>query len=58
MATPVSGSVRKLFRSLDMDAIKDILGMAVVGVLMTVAVPFVFMAACIWQLWEIVNESY
>ena len=41
-----------------MDAIKDILGMAVVGVLMTVAIPFVFMLACIWQLWEIVNETY
>ena len=41
-----------------MDAIKDILGMAVVGVLMTVAVPFVFMLACAWQLWDIVNEDF
>ena len=41
-----------------MDAIKDILGMAVVGVLMTVAVPFVFMAARVWQLWDIVNEDF
>jgi len=40
-----------------MDAIKDILGMAVVGVLMTVAVPFVFVAACLWQLWEIAYEN-
>ena len=40
-----------------METLKDILGMAVVGVLMTVAVPFVFMAACIWQLWEIANEN-
>ena len=40
-----------------MDAIKDILGMAVVGVLMTVAVPFVFAMACLWQLWDIVNEN-
>jgi hypothetical protein len=35
------------------EMIKDIIGMAVVGVVMTVAVPFVFIMACLWQLWEI-----
>jgi hypothetical protein len=38
--------------------IKDIIGMAVVGVFVTIAVPFVFIAACIWQLWEIANEAH
>jgi len=36
-----------------MEAIKDILGMAVVGVMMTIAIPFVFLLACLWQLGEI-----
>jgi len=37
--------------------IKDILAMAVVGVVMTVAVPICFAAAVIWQLWEITSEN-
>ena len=32
---------------------RDILAMAVVGVVVTIAVPFVFVTACLWQLWEI-----
>jgi len=40
-----------------MDVIKDIIGMAVVGVLMTIAIPVVFLLACAWQLWEaLMNE--
>jgi len=39
------------------ETLKDIVGMAVVGVMMTVAVPFVFMAACAWQLWEILTNE-
>jgi hypothetical protein len=37
--------------------IRDILAMAFVGVLMTVAIPFVYLAACLWQLWEIVTHD-
>jgi len=33
--------------------VKDILAMAIVGVVMTLVVPFVFALACLWQLWEI-----
>jgi ABC-type phosphate/phosphonate transport system permease subunit len=37
--------------------IKDTFAMAVVGVVMTIAVPFVFAIACLWQLWEIVRHE-
>ena len=37
-----------------MNEIRDIVGMAVVGVAMTIVVPIAFLAACVWQLWEIV----
>jgi len=40
-----------------METLKDIIGMAVVGVLMSIAVPFVFVMACLWQLWGIACEA-
>jgi len=41
-----------------MDDIKDIIGMAVCGVIMTIAIPFAFAFACLWQLWDIINETH
>ena len=35
------------------ETLKDIIGMAVCGVLMAIAVPFAFMLAFLWQLWDI-----
>jgi len=37
--------------------IKDIIGLAIAGVVITIAVPFVFALACLWQLWEITFEG-
>ena len=40
------------------ETIRDIIGMAVCGVVMTIAVPFAFALACLWQLYDLVRHEF